>query len=313
MKQLIFFNIFFLFIISLCAVNGDDKYCDDVFNDKNLMVLLEIDNDTNHLYPSYEYQMLNNITINYYRGAHFNGTKMRVICKKVLDKILKAESIIFDNVNFETIEDDAWENLINLKYLGIINENIQKFNFNIHDLSNLKLITLEGDRIREIQRHTFYDLPKLKILQLSNNDIEEIDDWCKNCPLLSEISLNNNQIRKLNKNAFHAINTDLRINLTLNNNLEYIEDGALDHIKEIGILYLSRNKLTVIPDRFLHNLRNGYKLDLSFNRLNCIPEHLFAKMDYIDLIGNPITEDCLELIKRLRIKYNMIVVHEALN
>lgn len=300
----------FLALLNLLLYVFADEYCDGI-KTSDIKVLLEID-DPESIYPSYDYVTLNDINIKY-NGAHFNGTKMKVICKKILNKINKAESIIFDNVNFERIENDAWTNMDNLKYLGIVNDNIQKIHFKINGLNNVKLITLEENHIEDIERNTFYDLPKLEVFQLSHNKINELKDWCKNCPLLSEIGLDNNKLTILPTNAFTTINSDLRVNLTINNNtIERIEDGALDHLKQIGFLHLADNKLEEIPKKFLINLRKGYKLDLSFNQLKCIPEHLFEKLQYIDLIGNPLTKKCITIIKDLANKFNTTVVYEEL-
>lgn len=275
-------------IVAICCILSTlclQFFCKNLCNKLrvwDIKVILEIDNDL-VIYPYSKRYVLDRIEFEH-NFAHINGTKLTNSCAK-FNKFKRCQS--FRKKQFKV------SNRILLKYVAIARRR-PKYDIKISSLQSLKYVSLRKNSIGDVEERTFTNLPNLKKLQLSNNRISEIKMWCNNCSALNTIQLNHNRLHKLSSDAFIEIKAKSIANLILNNNLiELIEDGALDHLRRIGILNLAHNKLKKLPDNFLRNLTSGYSLDLSFNGLECIPKHILYKFKYVNLDGNPIIYNCI--------------------
>lgn len=299
-------KLILIFVISSFSHVACDKYCEGL-NISDINVFLEISDDV-LIYPVSQLYALDKINFNYY-AAHFKNIKMPVVCEKVVNKINLAKVVLFDNIKLRKVQDSAWQELRSLEYLGIVNNNISKFNIKISDLSTLIFISLEKNQITSINSGTFSNLPKLQILQLSYNNISEIDEWCNNCPNLTELRMNKNKIKRIPSNAFQRLDANLTLVLTFSyNQIELIEPGAFRDFKKIKMLDFSNNAIKEIPENFLKNLEYGYELDFSYNKLKCIPEYLLSKFSRLHLTGNPLQDDCVILDKTVVNKYNVTLI-----
>lgn len=288
-------------VLILCA--HSHKYCDKV-DIKNINVILQIDDDA-LIYPNSPYYALNKIMYNY-DYAHFNGSEMKIFCKVVANKVYNTKALLLNNIKLKDVESGAWDELHYLQYVAIIKNNIPNFNISIKSLKNLKFISLQDNKIEDIKLDKIDDLPELHTLDLSINNISEIKNWCKNCPKLTKIKLNRNRIRKIPVNAFTTISNDSSIEIILDNNqIEEIESGALNQLRDIRLLSLANNKLKDLPEDFLNNLQNGYELNLSNNLLRDIPKHVLHKFRYVDLNDNPLTDDFIRDFNSTIVKPNI--------
>lgn len=246
----------------------------------------------------------------WFEATHFKNLDLPILCRKVMKDLKRPKMLILENVNFRGIGKNAFTLMDSLMYLAIVRNKIEKYNVKIDNLRGLSMLVLKENQIKDIEPEQFTNLPNLQVLQLSQNNISEIRHWFNNCKSLGEIRLDNNKITKIPSDAFINLTPDLQVNIMINhNNLEEIENGALDHLQQIGRLELGYNKLAQLPDDFLNKLLKGNLLDLRFNLLRCIPTHLLNKFKYIDLKGNPLSKACIPTKEDAQKLHNVTLIY----
>ncbi|XP_044254149.1 leucine-rich repeat-containing G-protein coupled receptor 4-like [Tribolium madens] len=175
-----------------------------------------------------------------------------------------------------------------------------------------KTIILRNNRISYIQAKS---LPEtLKILYLDGNKLREIqDDVMQPLSELRELSLSRNQLYKV-PNLSNATKLEF-LNLSYNN-IETVDNSTFQNLSTIGLIDLSNNKireLSFLPFSYLIKRYRPFVLSLGFNQLvsfdfdNITKTYENYKVELF-LYGNPF--ECREFdkiqlaMKNLKIKQN---------
>lgn len=111
-------------------------------------------------------------------------------------------------------------------------------------LSNLKILLLQTNRIKEVKGSLFKSLANLEVLELGTNQIEAIDsDVFEGLVNLKDLRLYENKLKKIDNKTFkHLVRLEF---LDINDNrIETIEPSAFEGLSMLKQLYLARNKLT---------------------------------------------------------------------
>ncbi|XP_053202336.1 uncharacterized protein LOC128387182 [Panonychus citri] len=173
---------------------------------------------------------------------------------------------------------DLLKGLHNLRDITINDCNLNKFTINpakfFSYASNLEKIELKGNLLTNLtQIHLFSGNPKLTTLDVSNNRIKTID---------AEI---------FNENSSNLVNLNF-----YNNDLSFIPDKLLYHLKNLRSLNIGNNNLHTINNNIFYTLSNLEVLDLSRNQLisvnpgeSKIPFGLGTYLKKINLSHNNLT------------------------
>ena len=132
---------------------------------------------------------------------------------------------------------------LNLDNKDIHLEGITNLSPEIGKLSELKILTLNDNDLRELPSELF-DLTQLTILEIKNNELIEVPKQIGKLAKLRELDLRNNEFRYL-PNSFVNLKSLYKLQLW-GNDLEYLPDriGNLSSLKE---LYLRGNRLLTLP------------------------------------------------------------------
>uniref|UniRef100_T1KU38 LRRCT domain-containing protein n=1 Tax=Tetranychus urticae TaxID=32264 RepID=T1KU38_TETUR len=173
---------------------------------------------------------------------------------------------------------DLLKGLHNLRDITINDCNLNRFTTNpakfFSYASNLEKIELKGNLLTNLtQARLFARNPKLTTLDVSNNRIKEID-----ADIFSE---NSSSLTNLNLSK---------------NDLSFIPDKLLYHLKNLRVLNIGNNNLHTINNNIFYTLSNLEVLDLSRNQLitvnpgeSKIPFGLGAYLKKINLSHNNLT------------------------
>jgi Leucine-rich repeat (LRR) protein len=225
--------------------------------------------------------------------------------------------------------------LNSLKYLILSSIDLIELNLSLlNEFTELRMLTITESRLKTI-RNTLDS--NINYLDLSYNYLESIEPHAfKN--YTNQISLNNNRLSsraleiltvstpKLNLsfNRLDSLNfllvsnidretlTDLQLNDT---NLSHLPKGIFASLKNLAVLNLSHNLLTIIENDAFVGLDQLRKLDLEHNQIEMIEEDAFGsliELDQLILASNRLKSlksdyfSSLDYLTRLNLRDNQI-------
>lgn len=170
------------------------------------------------------------------------------------------------------------------------------------NLACLRLI-LSGNQINIIDNGAFYNIVGLTELRLGENALTKFngEDIVGEAPDLTRLFLGKNWITTLNEYSFRGM-TNLKY-LDLSHNLiSTVEDGTFAETPFIVIILLSSNRLKNLnPYMFAVSMYNFKLLNVAHNRLQYLSFAFLsriASLEVMNLIGNPWSCPCLDLVLR---------------
>lgn len=156
-----------------------------------------------------------------------------------------------------------FENLISLKVLSMRNNNIFRLPA-FKGLENLEKLDLSSNILTETRPHSYEVLTNLNHLILNDNRIVLSYGFLMFSKKLKTLSLQNNQIVK-------------------------IDDHAFEELGNLGTLDLSYNNLTKLEAKTFAGLNMLMELDLSFNQIEEIDRNMFqsiCRLYVLNMKGN---------------------------
>lgn len=185
------------------------------------------------------------------------------------------------------------------------------------NMPNLQSITLQKNKITDLQSSTFYELKMLSNLNLNDNRLTKLPpDLFKNSANLEHLVLSENSLNVLSKEQFYY-NTNLttlgltyaditelpadifrankklkRIFLRGNENLHLKDSFALD-LPALETLTMSYCNLAELPGYFFKGSWNLKQINLSNNRLGRLPVGIFSsliRLESLNLMENRFEE-----------------------
>lgn len=173
------------------------------------------------------------------------------------------------------------------------------YNLNINDLTglqeipNIRSITsiiLSNNQLTTLPERIFAGLSNLEILYLDHNPLRQLragvfDDLTS----LKTLSLNYNDLTTLPEGIFSRLSNLEKLSLSNNHGLQ-LRAGMFDELTHLKTLSLNHNDLTTLPEGIFSRLRNLEELNLIGNRLTTLPEGIFSglrNLKELTLQSNP--------------------------
>ncbi|XP_062708396.1 leucine-rich repeat-containing G-protein coupled receptor 4-like [Aedes albopictus] len=231
----------------------------------------------------------------------FRDSVLRYLPKSFIDAFPKMELLKLNQLQITTIEDNAFENAVQLKELFLANNHMQTFPVNVlYGARNLKKLVLTANLITNMAynfesnillNHLFVDnnkinqlpsfkyIPKLETFNGSNNALDHIE-WNQfiRQTQLEHIDLSYNQLTnldlQLSSKVLHTVDirnnklAKLRITLQMSHlNIEnnVLSEFVIDQVCLLETLKMSNNKLASQPN--FTNCQSLEILDVSSNAL----------------------------------------------
>ncbi|KAJ8928186.1 hypothetical protein NQ314_019248 [Rhamnusium bicolor] len=170
------------------------------------------------------------------------------------------------------------------------------FDFDL--IPQLELLKLRHNEIRLIEDQSFYNLTNLKQIKLDNNKLEFWRrEWFVNTTALEVMHFQFNKIKTIPKRAFVGFGK-LRVIFFDNNDISEIQPDAFKEIRSLEYLGLGHNKLTVLEDYSFPNTLRIRAFVISGNYLNYLSNAVLKKLAAVEMVMdyNPWKCPCLERI-----------------
>lgn len=197
-----------------------------------------------YLYKSGEYCLFTNVTvtnkghsfeIGTIKNKHFNNTQSNLTIK----------SILFQHGNIEYIPEEIFTKFPSMNHILLDKTQIVNITENFFEHgSQLTNIEIVFNPINEISAYAFENATNLRRLYLPFNEIENIhSDAFGTLYKLSTLDLSFNKLKSIDPLWFQDLNTLVYLILK-GNQIQKISDELFINTPQIGILDISKNKIT---------------------------------------------------------------------
>ncbi|PZC80312.1 hypothetical protein B5X24_HaOG214921 [Helicoverpa armigera] len=209
----------------------------------------------------------------------------------VFDKIDDLQTLDLSHNYIEGLSPFTFEGSRSLLHLNLSNNRLTDINSSLFRFSELKVLSLSGNRIKDLKESDFEKLNKLEVLDLSSNSIKTIGfNVFQNMVLLYSLDLSHNELEVANKDAFANLRSLSSINLSTNKLKSLPKD--LFKNKTIKDFSVSENILEGSLSRGMFEGIDVATLDLSFQLLTAIEDYAFkglVKLESLYLNNNDIS------------------------
>lgn len=172
--------------------------------------------------------------------------------------------------NLTTLKPEAFRGLKSLTLLDLSHNGMIELQAGVlEDTPRLTVLLLAHNKLHILVRHTFRGLRNLHVLDLCDNYFRDVPSHAlDDLKSLKSLHLCRNRLTRLEPDAF---TTPSLTSLSLEtNNIDHIEDGALQRLKNIQKLNLNDNLLREVPAAVLSFLLMLDTLILSKNNFTTI-------------------------------------------
>uniref|UniRef100_A0A8D8UUS9 Leucine-rich repeats and immunoglobulin-like domains protein 3 n=3 Tax=Cacopsylla melanoneura TaxID=428564 RepID=A0A8D8UUS9_9HEMI len=198
------------------------------------------------------------------------------------------------------IPDDAFSTLNNLVTLKLSDNNLTLYKNSFRGLElSLKNLNLKNTKLKSVpecikglKSLTFLDLAQNLLTQLPGNNMGIF----KNLNSLTALNLERNILQELNENAFLGVEDTLSSLSLLNNLLTEFPTKAISTLRELRVLDIGFNLITVLPGTAFSGNPSLTLLALDGNPMSTIPfsslRHLNTTLRGLSLGGHFLQCDC---------------------
>ncbi|XP_013200582.1 protein artichoke isoform X2 [Amyelois transitella] len=212
-----------------------------------------------------------------------------------LMKLHNLQAITIQSHNLKRIP--ALVNMPKLRYISLNSGSLSIINEHTFDnLPSLERLFIQGSpNLHTLMENSFYNLPKLRKLEITHCGIRVIHMRALSLlPVLTELSLSNNQISDATMVGRATRDLSFLSNLNLNYNLiDKLNEGAFVDQPMLENLLLSNNNINIIHHGAFHRVPKLRVVDLNYNRISQIHPESFLQqsgsgVEELNLIGNQI-------------------------
>ena len=202
---------------------------------------------------------------------------MKTIYNEIFTGFHSLKKLFLCSMGIEAVEENAFHDLSNLRYLRLGNNNIVNFPRNLFKpLKNLKKIALDQNKLQAVPN--FSGLPKdMSDVDLGYNNIKDISTLSEmGIRTIAPLTLWQNNITTLPKHVFQKVSA-FTINLSFNK-IREIQGYSFTACALMAELYLDSNELTSISEKAFRSVRQVSVLSLSNNKLKVLPPESFINL-----------------------------------
>jgi len=208
-----------------------------------------------------------------------------------LKGLSKNKKINLEKNNLETIEENAFDDLVNLRYLYLDENKITQLPSNIFDNNQqLDFLYLKQNQLTNLNVDIFKNNKKIALLHLSDNKLQTLpSEILEGFTLLRQLWLKSNEIVDLPPHIFDSCESLIDIDL-------------------------SRNKIKTIDINLLANLNALREISFSFNPLKFIDLTIFDKNEnLVEFFFNSVATKDIRNIEKvdLMTKIKTIGLHDT--
>ncbi|XP_044730694.1 protein toll-like [Chrysoperla carnea] len=192
--------------------------------------------------------------------------------------------IEFSESNGQDLPGNIFQNLYNLKKIGLWNMNISTLNESIfHSLENLNILDLTSNKLETLPETIFQRLQNLEIINLNFNRFVSLPSQIfQNNKNLTEIKLSNNANSLTLSNGLFSNLPNLKGIFLKQSKIENVSEDIFWNSSNIINISLKENQLEYLPEMLFRDAKNLLNLDLSRNKITSIPEKLFKSLDKLE-------------------------------
>ncbi|XP_022825181.1 protein artichoke-like [Spodoptera litura] len=251
-------------------------------NSNALQALTEIDLSFNRI---------SNITVSSYQTPYTKIKTLNMshnylvkIPDAVFDKIDDLQTLDLSHNYIEGFSPFTFEGTRSLVHLNLSHNRLTDINSSLFRFSELKTLSLSGNRIKEVKITDFEKLNNLEYLDLSSNSIKTINyNVFHNMVLLQKLDLSNNVLENLNKDAFENLQSLTSIDLSRNKLRQLPKD--LFKNRSIYNFSVSDNFIEGSLTKGTFEGVNVSTLDLSFQELATVEDYAFNQMVRLETLA----------------------------
>lgn len=261
--------------------------------------------------------------------------------KKHFEKLYDVKNLILNNNGLTSLPHDIFEDMGNLTFLDMKQNNIdlpkEVFNFTpnlevlelgknnlthlkpglFKNLDHLRLMNLWGNKLLNLTRSVFLDVPNLESLDLNSNEMETIrPDLFVDLKKLKSLNLYANAFISLPQGLLSS-NTDLE-EFKMHENkrsLVSLPPGFLSNLTALKTVRISSCKLMSLPEDTFSRSKKVQDIFLDRNQLSNLSKNTFADLENLitlDLSQNQIMHlpegifSKNKILKTLKLQYNQL-------
>ncbi|KAG6460001.1 connectin [Manduca sexta] len=200
--------------------------------------------------------------------SNSRGITLKYIPKKIFNETIELQKVDIKYGLIEKVVAFAFANLSTLEDITLRDNQISVLEQNAFaHHRDLTIISLDTNKIIEINRDVFVDLPSLEKLYLTSNKITTIHDKAfLHLSNLRELEIDRNGLFSLNSETFSGLKKLQKLDLS-SNSLEVIGDNTFLPLVNLLSLNLGGNKIQMLDDRAFNGLVKLQSMSLAHNKL----------------------------------------------
>lgn len=205
---------------------------------------------------------------------------MKSVTKNNFKSLKKLQLLsILRNENFEVIEENTFEDLLDLRDLYLQSNSIKKLHpQTFSKLENLEVLDLSGNQLTTLSENIFRRNSKLEYLLINDNKLMTIvSETFSGLKNLRKIWLCHNEITHLPNDTF-SYNENLTEIFLDGNEMSNIDKEFLENLLKLRIMSLAGNMLITFDFGFIESNENLFEISLSGNKI--------ATVENVDLVKN---------------------------
>lgn len=201
----------------------------------------------------------------------------------VFDRFGYLETLDLSHNYIEGLSPFSFEGIKSLLRLNMSNNRLSDINSSLFRFSELKVLSLSNNRIKNLKLVDFEKLNKLEVLDLSSNAIQTFEfNLFQNMLQLYSLDLRNNVLDVLNKDTFTNLQYLSSIDLS-RNKFKSLPKGLFKN-KTVNTFSITDNLLEGSLSRGMFDGVNVTRLDLSNQFLSAIEDYAFCDLVRLDTL-----------------------------
>ncbi|XP_068240515.1 uncharacterized protein [Palaemon carinicauda] len=217
------------------------------------------------------------------KKVHIANSRLKEIHGNALEGLVYLKEVNFSNNVIDWIHPRAFRTLSTLEQLTLSGNNLADVTMAVlaaRDLRALRIVDLSYNKITELAKGTFVDMPTVQVINLSYNHISRIEHGAFfRLSALNKLDLKGNRLNEFHADIFTESPTVEHLNIA-HNNLTFLAEmiyiaRALPNLRSLDV---SRNRLTSKSFENFGGHRKLEALKLNHNNVGKLSKGMFKDL-----------------------------------